>query len=200
MSVYSSFRFRIFLSGNVLCEHLKIQTHEIIILLVFFVRMWDLVHHWARNAYYGCLRTKRWRQSHTLVRLHNERLRALKNIQYTRPHNNNKAYRPAAKRWRSEQRPLLGKTRNIHKYVMQPVSKQRTGKHSLTTTGLLSDAVLSMRSASRPCRFTPGERAPGTHWIGSWVDPRAGLDDLEKRKYLTLPGLELRPLGRPARS
>jgi hypothetical protein len=32
------------------------------------------------------------------------------------------------------------------------------------------------------------------------VGPRAGLDDLEKRKFLTLPGLELRPLGRPARS
>jgi hypothetical protein len=32
------------------------------------------------------------------------------------------------------------------------------------------------------------------------VDPRAGLDDVEKRKFLPLPGLELRPLGRPARS
>jgi hypothetical protein len=51
-------------------------------------------------------------------------------------------------------------------------------------------------SASRPCRFTPGERAPGTHWIGGgWVDLRAGLDDVEKRKFLTLPRL-----GRPARS
>jgi hypothetical protein len=30
------------------------------------------------------------------------------------------------------------------------------------------------------------------------VDPRADLDDVEKRKYLTLPGLELRFLGRPA--
>jgi hypothetical protein len=46
-------------------------------------------------------------------------------------------------------------------------------------------------SASRPCRFTPGERAPVTHWIGGWVNPRAGLDDVEKRKFLTLPGLEL---------
>jgi hypothetical protein len=55
-------------------------------------------------------------------------------------------------------------------------------------------------SASRPGRFTPGERAPGTHWIGGWVDPRAGLEDVEERKFLTLPGLELRPLGRPARS
>jgi hypothetical protein len=24
-------------------------------------------------------------------------------------------------------------------------------------------------SASRPCRFTPRERALGTHWIGGWV-------------------------------
>jgi hypothetical protein len=32
-------------------------------------------------------------------------------------------------------------------------------------------------SASRPGRFTPGERAPGTHWIGGWVDPTAGVDD-----------------------
>jgi hypothetical protein len=55
-------------------------------------------------------------------------------------------------------------------------------------------------SASRPCRFTPGERAAGTHWRGGLVDLRAGLDDVEKRKFLTLPGLELRPLGRPASS
>jgi hypothetical protein len=38
-------------------------------------------------------------------------------------------------------------------------------------------------SASRPRRFTPGEIAPGSHRIGGWADPRAGLDDLEKRKY-----------------
>jgi hypothetical protein len=46
----------------------------------------------------------------------------------------------------------------------------------------------------------PRERAPDTHWIGRWVDLRAGLDDLENRKFLTLPGLELQLLGRPARS
>jgi hypothetical protein len=46
-------------------------------------------------------------------------------------------------------------------------------------------------SASRPGRFTPGERVPGTHWIGGCVGPRAGLGDVEKRKFLTLPGLEL---------
>jgi hypothetical protein len=31
-------------------------------------------------------------------------------------------------------------------------------------------------SASRPDRFIPG-----THWIGGWVDLRAGLDEVEKR-------------------
>jgi hypothetical protein len=54
--------------------------------------------------------------------------------------------------------------------------------------------------------FTPrplypqAESSPGTHWIGGWVGPRAGLVDLEYRKLLPLPGLELRPLGRPAHS
>jgi hypothetical protein len=32
------------------------------------------------------------------------------------------------------------------------------------------------------------------------VDPRVGLDDVERRKFLKLRGFELRPLGRPARS
>jgi hypothetical protein len=65
---------------------------------------------------------------------------------------------------------------------------------------LTSLLVRSEWSALRPGRFTPVERAPGTHWIGGWVDPIAGLDDVKKRKFLTLTGFELRPLGRPARS
>jgi hypothetical protein len=55
-------------------------------------------------------------------------------------------------------------------------------------------------SASRPCRFTSGQRAPSTHYIGDWVGPSAGLVDVKKRKFLTLPALELRSFGRPARS
>jgi len=31
-------------------------------------------------------------------------------------------------------------------------------------------------SASRPGHFAPGVRAHGTHWIGDWVGPRAGLN------------------------
>jgi hypothetical protein len=39
--------------------------------------------------------------------------------------------------------------------------------------------------ATRPYSFTPG-----THSIGGWVGPRAGLDEVQERKFLTLPGLE----------
>jgi hypothetical protein len=48
-----------------------------------------------------------------------------------------------------------------------------------------------------PRPLYPRERVPG---IGGWVDPRAGLDDMKKWKFLTLPGLELWPPGRPAHS
>jgi hypothetical protein len=51
-----------------------------------------------------------------------------------------------------------------------------------------------------PASLLPGKEPPGTHWIGGWVDLRAGLDDLEKRKFLTLPGLKLRSHDRPADS
>jgi hypothetical protein len=64
---------------------------------------------------------------------------------------------------------------------------------------LISALARGEWSASCSCRFTPGEGIPGTHWTGGWVDPRVCLDDLEKRKFLTLPGLELRPISRPAR-
>jgi hypothetical protein len=50
--------------------------------------------------------------------------------------------------------------------------------------------------AALPSRKEP----PGIHWIGGWVGPRGGLDDVEKRKFFILPGLEVRPLCRPAPS
>jgi hypothetical protein len=42
-------------------------------------------------------------------------------------------------------------------------------------------------SASSPDRFTPGDRALGTHWIGGWVDPRAGLDTEDRIKMSLYP-------------
>jgi hypothetical protein len=46
-------------------------------------------------------------------------------------------------------------------------------------------------SVSRPFSLTPGERALGTHWIVGLVNPRVGLDRLQKLKFLTLPGFKL---------
>jgi hypothetical protein len=39
----------------------------------------------------------------------------------------------------------------------------------------------------------PPMKSPSAHWIGGRVGPRAGLDDVEKRKFLTLPGLKPQP-------
>jgi hypothetical protein len=36
-------------------------------------------------------------------------------------------------------------------------------------------------SASRPCRFNPGEKPPGTQWTGGLVGLRAHMGDLETR-------------------
>jgi hypothetical protein len=33
-----------------------------------------------------------------------------------------------------------------------------------------------------------------------WVGPRTGVENVEQRQFLILPGLELRPLCRPAHS
>jgi hypothetical protein len=65
---------------------------------------------------------------------------------------------------------------------------------------LTSVLVGSEWSASRPGRFTPRERAPSNQWIGDWMGPRTGLDDVEKRKILPLQGLELWTIGHSARS
>jgi hypothetical protein len=45
--------------------------------------------------------------------------------------------------------------------------------------------------ASRPRHFILKEKGPGTHWIGGWVGLAASLGDVQKRKSLTLPGLNL---------
>jgi hypothetical protein len=58
--------------------------------------------------------------------------------------------------------------------------KQCGGNGFINPHFLDSALARGERSASRPGRFTPGERAPGVRWIGGWADPRAGLDDMEK--------------------
>jgi hypothetical protein len=86
--------------------------------------------------------------------------------------------------WAGEDSPCLQQRGHCDRWNVQI--------HIFLTSALYGDEW----SDSRPCRFTSGERAPGISWIGGWVNPRACLDDMEERKFLTPPGLELRPLGR----
>jgi hypothetical protein len=51
-------------------------------------------------------------------------------------------------------------------------------------------------SASRPSCFTPGETAPGTHWIGCCIGPRAGVDAVGIENLFPLPGIEPQPSNR----
>jgi hypothetical protein len=46
--------------------------------------------------------------------------------------------------------------------------------------------------ASGTGRFTSRKRAPGTHWIGCWVGPRAGLDAVVKRKFPSPAGKSIK--------
>jgi hypothetical protein len=70
-----------------------------------------------------------------------------------------------------------------------PCHEDIWGSRGIAPPFLTSTLDVSEWSCSRPCRFTPRERGPSTHWIGGWVGPRAGLDALEKKKkILPLPG------------
>jgi hypothetical protein len=60
-----------------------------------------------------------------------------------------------------------------------------------TLVSLTSALVWGEWSASRFGRFIPV-----THWLEVWVGPRANVDDMEKWKFLTMSGLEFRPVGR----
>jgi hypothetical protein len=55
------------------------------------------------------------------------------------------------------------------------------GSGGSSTHSLTSALDGSEWSASRPSRFTPRERAPGTHRIGGWVGSRAIQDAVVKR-------------------
>jgi len=56
-----------------------------------------------------------------------------------------------------------------------------------TTRRILNSALDGGElKASRPGRFTPGERIPGTHWIKNWMGPRISMDAVAKRKNPTI--------------
>jgi hypothetical protein len=59
---------------------------------------------------------------------------------------------------------------------MKAYEKRYSPRYSLT-----SALYWGERSASRPGRLTPKQRAPDSHWIGGWVGPRTVLDAVVKR-------------------
>jgi hypothetical protein len=65
---------------------------------------------------------------------------------------------------------------------------------------LTSALVGGQWSASRLCRFTRGERDPRTHWIRGWGWGPEPVWTTWRKKFLTLPWLELQLLSCPARS
>jgi hypothetical protein len=79
-----------------------------------------------------------------------------------------------------------------HKEKVFPVLNQAPfqdvlGSEGIAPLSLTSAVGRGEWSASRPGRFTSGDRAPGAHWIGGWVELTTGVDAVEKP-------------GRPARS
>lgn len=73
-------------------------------------------------------------------------------------------------------------------------------------SGTRSKTHVIVDSVRRRCviSFTPRPlyalgKVPCTHWVGGCVRPTTGLNDVERRKLLPPPGLELRPLSRPTR-
>jgi hypothetical protein len=55
-------------------------------------------------------------------------------------------------------------------------------------------------SVSCPGRTKSEGKSPRYPLVGNWVEPGTGLDDVKRRNILLLPGLELRPVCRLARS
>jgi hypothetical protein len=60
--------------------------------------------------------------------------------------------------------------------------KTYDGVHYRATFSWLRHCLKVSDQFHVPAILPPG-KAVGTHWVGGWVDPRAGLDDMEKRKF-----------------
>jgi hypothetical protein len=74
-----------------------------------------------------------------------------------------------------------------------PLHEGVLGEWSYSSTHSLTSALDGSEWwASYTGRFTPRVKAPGTHWIGGWVGPRAVLDTVVKRK-ISSPHRELNP-------
>jgi hypothetical protein len=60
----------------------------------------------------------------------------------------------------------------------------------MKTCGEVASALDGSEWSALRHHFSPLGRAPGTHCLAGWVGSRAGLDAMEKRTILILPGIE----------
>jgi hypothetical protein len=69
-----------------------------------------------------------------------------------------------------------------------PVLNQASRHEDVLGSGGIAPRILDIGTrwrwvvSFRPRPLYPRERAPGTHWIGGWVGPKAVLDTVMKRK------------------
>jgi hypothetical protein len=61
------------------------------------------------------------------------------------------------------------------------------GEGGITPPLLILALDINLWSPSGPCLFTAEEGRPGTHWMGHWVTPRAGLNTVVKVKVKAVP-------------
>jgi hypothetical protein len=80
------------------------------------------------------------------------------------------------------------------KFTLQQATKAQAGEEVELYTSFNLGARLGWVVNATPRPLYPQER-PGTHCIGGWVDPKAGLDGAEK-----LAHTGIRSPDRPARS
>jgi hypothetical protein len=90
----------------------------------------------------------------------------------------------------------LGQLKNpVTSSGIEPATKDKSGHEDVWGSGGVAPFLTSTPyggewSASRFGRFATGDIAAGTHWIGEWVCPRAGMGAMQKIKILPLPGIE----------
>jgi hypothetical protein len=67
-----------------------------------------------------------------------------------------------------------------------------TVTHILQENGYYNQQINTLKTKTEKKPKEMRERAPGTHYIGGWVGPRAGLDVEVRGKILCLSGIEPR--------
>jgi hypothetical protein len=94
----------------------------------------------------------------------------------------------------------IGNISNEGKVVPLPIQLSTTPWRLMEEWIYGSTCSWSRQYWSWVVSFTPRGKSPDNHCIGDWVGPIAGPDDVEKRKFLAIPGLNSYPSAFHSRS